>query len=441
MRRWGWQVLRGLMVVRHEAGRRRAPRTGTGAVMPQSERYRPQGRTRHGGAAWARGWGGSLARERWRRLALAGLVALLLGGCVVGTQEGAAKKDPAVFGVAGSTPANGDAPVSVATTVVDVAFTTELATSYSAFTAVAEQLAALLTFDDVTKPGAPLPVRYSMEYMASRLTLRLTLAQPLRWAHDYRLKLDAMFSDSTGTTLGRDVSISFSAEPLAFDGQVFADRVVDYAPFLPAGESNGAGYFIADAALGPPRGGKHVVSLGFDQHGCTKDADENTVCTEGGFIVLGFGDGTQPVCIVDGAGVDFTVVENAAASQVTSGVFTEAAYVEVADADGEFFRFPATPADPADIAKPSAWSGFAGINVYDPAKGKLGDQFDLSDVIAAFSLPPSFQACYVKIVDAGAGVLDAGFPAPFSKDKETGADIDAVLVTAGHSAPAPGLAP
>ncbi|MBI3992502.1 MAG: hypothetical protein HY342_04450 [Candidatus Lambdaproteobacteria bacterium] len=369
--------------------------------------------------------------HHWRRLALAGLAALLLGGCVVGTQEDAATSSDEAFGVAGSTPANGTALVDVSTARVEVEFTTDLATSYSAFTAVSEQVAALLTLEDVTDEDAPLPVRYRMEYIVSLQTLRLTLEQPLVWAHVYRLTLDAMFSAYTGATLGSDVLVTFTAEPMAFDGEVFADRVVVYAPVLPTGEADGAGYFIPQAALGPPRGAKHVASLGFDK----------ISLTEGGFLVLGFGDGTERRCIVNDDGTDFTVVENAAPFQGSSNVFTEAAYVEVSENGTDFHRFPATPpVDPADVGLPAAWSGFAGIHVYDPETSTGGDEFDLADVIVAAGLPADFQACYVKIVDAGAGVPDAAFPVLLiSPDKGTGADIDAVLVPAGHSVAAPGL--
>ncbi len=207
---------------------------------------------------------------------------------------------------------------------------------------------------------------------------------------------------------------------------VFANRVIDYSPELPAGETIGQAFYDPASTLGEPGGTLDVTSLGDDKAGA------------GGSITVVFGqeDNNARHCIVDGIGADLAVYENPFAFSDSSGPvnFTEAAYVEVSQDDIVYFRFPRTfpPADPALVGNPAEFSNLAGINVG-------GDSFELAEIIIANSLDGTFKACYVRIVDAGLEVPDYDSDGELATNSLSGADIDAV--EALNFEPAPDFAP
>jgi hypothetical protein len=85
------------------------------------------------------------------------------------------------------------------------------------------------------------------------------------------------------------------------------------------------------------------------------------------------------------------------------------------------------------LIDPARYTGFAGV--IPTAEG--GDRIDLAAVIAAAGLPTDFQACYVRLTDAGTRYADYGNTQ--SDLWASGADIDAV--EALHSVANPALVP
>lgn len=213
--------------------------------------------------------------------------------------------------------------------------------------------------------------------------------------------------------------------PVPVAETVYANRVLDYSPELPAGETIGAGFFDPSRILGSTLDSLDVVSLGDD------------FAAAGGSITVGFGtaDDSERHCIRDEIGADFTVHENPFSFSDSSGSvnFTEAAYVEVSRDGVRFFRFSVTfpTADANLVGKPDSYSNLAGIDVG-------GNEFDLQDVIVSHGLSPSFLACYVHIVDGGAQVPDYNSSGEFGGMGPSGADIDAVQALA---IPLPGISP
>lgn len=155
-----------------------------------------------------------------------------------------------------------------------------------------------------------------------------------------------------------------------------------------------------DNVLGPPSGA-----------GCCAGTTDVASLGNGGSIVVAF-DGTE---IVDGAGPDFTVFENAfAIGGDVENKFVELATVAVSE-DGETWtEFPCeastAPYDSCAGTEPGLGNYAKGIDPLDPSVSG-GDQFDLADI----GVP---RARYVRITDRAdlAESLDCCF------------DLDAVAV-------------
>lgn len=222
---------------------------------------------------------------------------------------------------------------------------------------------------------------------------------------------DAMPTDMTGNDAGgvlpdtspageggldEDASMAPS-----FDPRSFAVRVVAFEP------GSGAGFGqdrMPDVVFGPPlgrgefQGSLDVVSLGNE-----------------GWIVLELG---RP--IVDGAGTDFLVFENAFLSGTM--IFAEPGIVGVSEDGESFVDFG------CDTEDGPAYPGCAGVepvfanarsNDLDPTDPEVagGDAFDLADVGMA-------RARFVRIRDAGIS--------PGLGGESAGFDLDAIAVVNGE---------
>jgi len=206
------------------------------------------------------------------------------------------------------------------------------------------------------------------------------------------LAASALLAVTSGCSSGNPAGAPAPGNPAAAE-LPYASAVVSFEPGDEAGFGEDA---FPDVVLGPPQGGGEqagsldVLSLG-----------------KGGSIVLGF----EPYAIVDGAGADFVVFENAFwPGGDPTAVFAEPGEVSVSE-DGEEWR-----AFPCDAKGDGAghFTGCAGITPtekYD-AKSLLplepalsgGDAFDLADLGLA-------RVRFVKIRDrsnAGAAPT-AGF--------------------------------
>jgi hypothetical protein len=184
----------------------------------------------------------------------------------------------------------------------------------------------------------------------------------------------------------------------------YADRVVSYTKGTNGGFNEGE---LPDIVLGPPKGrgpfqgSFDVFSLGV-----------------GGEILLEFTD----YLIFDGAGVDFTVFENAfQVGDDPENTFAEPAYVAVSEDGVTFVEFPCDP-----LVRP--YAGCAGVrsvlanpdlNDIDPTDPAVsgGDSFDLAQVGLR-------TARFVRIRDSGVGYGPIG-PAT------GGFDLDAVAIVHG----------
>jgi hypothetical protein len=187
-------------------------------------------------------------------------------------------------------------------------------------------------------------------------------------------------------------------------------------------------------ATGAPGGAQDAVPLGYDA---------NAAGTAGGSIALGLGSGGTPYCITDGAGADFVVYSSAVpwTDPVDGpGTLNRVLFVEVSDTGTRWYLFPYV----LDLSKPLVnperyQSGLAGVHatVGAGAGAQGGDPFDLGDLRQYYSLPSDFQACYVRITDAGTAVQDYGSTQadPLSE----GGAVDTIRAT--NVAARPGLAP
>jgi hypothetical protein len=212
---------------------------------------------------------------------------------------------------------------------------------------------------------------------------------------------------------------------------VYASRVLSYAPVIGAGTTaaDWPYFFQPKAILGAPGTFTSVVSLGYDPAGRA---------IQGGAIAVGLaqdGDATRTACIVDGAGADFTVIENVFATTDATdvaGTYNEVATVEVSADGSAWYAFPASIDAAKPAVDPTRYTGLAGVLVD-------GDAFDLADVIAAYpgTLDATFRACYIRLRDGGTRYPDYGNTQ--SDLYLSGADLNAVR--AEHFELFPGLSP
>jgi hypothetical protein len=130
------------------------------------------------------------------------------------------------------------------------------------------------------------------------------------------------------------------------------------------------------------------------------------------------------------------VYENAfrtADPQGNGGTNSELVLVAVSADLVSWHAFPVTIDASRPLVDPARYSGFAGTL----PTGEGGNRFDLATLIPADGLPAGYQACYVRLTDAGTVYADYGNTQ--SDLWASGADIDAV--EALHSVAAPGLVP
>jgi hypothetical protein len=350
---------------------------------------------------------------------LVGLVAsaALLAGC--------GEEDSIGLAVTGSTPADASTAVDLSLSVMTVSFNHPVATTYDPDLFAWPHLDFVRRFMALEDPIGQVPIPYFLDYDPQANALVLYLSEPPTAGDAYRLTLAAGLSSEEGLTLLATKVIAFSLGQPSFGGGVFANRVIEYLPELPTGESTGSGFYNPASALGAPKGPLHVVSLGDDRSAA------------GGLLTLGFGDGlpgapgASPYCIADETGPDFRIHENVFLFNDGSGPvnFTEAAYVEVSQNGTDFFRFTVTaPTSAAAVGDPASYAGLTGIR-------EGGDDFDLASLEQA----SGFQACYVRIVDGGAEVMDYDWDGAWGTQSPSGADIDAVEVL--HAVESPGLSP
>ena len=212
---------------------------------------------------------------------------------------------------------------------------------------------------------------------------------------------EATLDVSTTTAMPRELKLNTKPDP-------YADEVVEFKPLdaarcfnkqaLPLivlGAPQGAGLWV---------GSSHVVSL---HSKVNNDAGQTT--PYGGSITLKFSDNI----IVNGAGVDFTVFENAFRIYGTDSYFVEPAVVEVS-LDGEtFYTFPYNFVPHYDdqgnlkLDNPFCYAkGFAGVHPVfskgaspNPTNPNVsgGDSFDLS----AIPNMPLTWIRYVRITATG----------------------------------------
>jgi len=198
--------------------------------------------------------------------------------------------------------------------------------------------------------------------------------------------------------------------PVAFDDPGIAGWATGFSHYLPG--PGVASYFATPAkALGvsKPQTAGDIVSLG-----------------RGGSITLTFG-----APIVDGAGADFAVFENAFEAP-GQGLFAELAFVEVSSDGVNFVRFPnfsltTSPVGAFGTIDPTDVSGLAG-------KTRLGQgtAFDLA-ILASVPVLDVADVRYVRVVDVvgDGGTNDSlGRPIydPYKTELSAGFDLESVAV-------------
>jgi hypothetical protein len=243
---------------------------------------------------------------------------------------------------------------------------------------------------------------------------------------------------------------SGAASACAFAPQpgVFARYLGAYAGFPTYAPVNATGatsaqwpYFFQPATVAGPPCGTNASGL-FD--GISLGYDASVLNAQGGSLVVGLGDAAGPRCAVDDSTTapDLVVYGNQFFLNAGGAVYPKIATVDVTDvlpadpAAATWHRFPPSfnPAAcnlsyPANVQS-GCYMNFAGV--LPTSVG--GDRFDLSDPGIVPPLPPSFQACYVRITDGGTLYPDYG-------DTQTdlyqgGAAIDAVQALTSVAAPA-----
>ncbi len=198
----------------------------------------------------------------------------------------------------------------------------------------------------------------------------------------------------------------------------FADAVVDFQPAVNSGLTPYGDSKLPDIVLGPPHGGgQNGNSVDILSLGSRVNNDGGNSSPYGGSIILKFTDNI----IVNGAGPDFTVFENAFERFDRPGVFfMEPAVVSVSQDGIIFHQFPCDfiPMETDEnilihCSDPENYiSGFAGISpvlsLYDSEMGSInfdptdplvsgGDSFDLDDLEGV----PFGWVQYVKIQSTG----------------------------------------
>lgn len=182
----------------------------------------------------------------------------------------------------------------------------------------------------------------------------------------------------------------------------FVTEVVSFAPGACAGFGASV---MPDIVLGPPAGtgrgsgSLDVVSLGI-----------------GGEIVVSFGENA----IVDAAGPDFVVFENAFFGGSGTEPFADLGEVSVSEDGQTWTTFPCTPGDKAPYGTCAGWRPVFstprnGISPLDPAAAG-GDAYDLADLGLT-------KARFVKIRDLGTATCE-GQPRPTN----LGFDLDAIAI-------------
>jgi hypothetical protein len=214
------------------------------------------------------------------------------------------------------------------------------------------------------------------------------------------------------------------ASPATPPAAVFADRVIGYQPV-------GAQGWLAAGnpalAIGAPGGPLDTVPLGFDP---------NSAATPGGSIVLGLGFAGTPYCITDGAGADFVVFSSSVPwvdPLDGAGTWNQVMTVEVSNDGAIWYKFLYQVDLSKPLVRPARYQLLAGVNatVGTGAGAQGGDAFDLADIQF---LPSNFEACYVRITDAGTVVQDYGNTQPASDSNvpyswNEGGAVDAIRAT------------
>ncbi len=245
---------------------------------------------------------------------------------------------------------------------------------------------------------------------------------PLRWGC-LGMVFALAFAGCRPPVAGQESS-SAAAGSAGFAG-AFADRVIAYNPVTTLGWPA----IDPSKAIGPPGGPLDAVPLGFDP--------QQLAVPPRGSIVLGFGSGGVPHCAVNGNAADLVIASSAVPAVDANGnpgTWSQVLTVEVSNDDVNWYAFPQIldpsklPVDPLRYPR-----GFAGVT---PTAGtgpaaQGGDAFDLGDIVG---LPPGFEACYIRMMDAGMLVQDYGSTQPDSLNE--GGAVDAVRANYTVSRPA-----
>jgi len=229
------------------------------------------------------------------------------------------------------------------------------------------------------------------------------------WGFFFALALAAC--NSTASSTGSQTAPSGA-------NAVLADRVIRYDPATSLGWPSSVD---TSKAIGAPGGPLDAVPLGFDPL--------QIAIPPRGSIVLGFGSAGVRHCVVNRDGVDLVIYSTATLtvdSNNVSGTWSQILTVEVSNdnEDSNWFAFPQIVDSSKPLVDPRRYQrGYAGVTptvgIGTAAQG--GDAFDLADIPG---LPLDFEACYIRITDAGMLIQDygSGQPDPLNE----GGGIDAV---------------
>jgi hypothetical protein len=205
---------------------------------------------------------------------------------------------------------------------------------------------------------------------------------------------------------------------------VFVNRIISYQPVNATGATTAQWpyFFQRDTVEGAPCG--ENASGQFD--GVSLGYDRTVASSQGGEIIVGFGDSNGPQCVTDGTGTDFLVFGNGF-NLAGGGVYNKIATVAVAqsipdvthpDSSATWYEFMPSDCNPANCVadsdcsanntQPTCYADVAGVQPTTATGG--GDTFDLSVVVDTNgqSPPNGFQACYVRLTDGGTMYPDYG---------------------------------
>jgi len=186
-----------------------------------------------------------------------------------------------------------------------------------------------------------------------------------------------------------------SAAPAPAQQEIFANRVIAYAPVIGSGTTaaDWPFFYSPEVTIGAPGGVFGVASLGYDP------ASANS---QGGTITLGLGEsgvGGTPHCAVDGTGADLAIYENPFITTdpqtMIEGTNNEVATVAVSEDGTTWYEFHPFIDFDRKLIERARYRNFAGVT--PTAEG--GDRFDLAEIILAAGLGVGFRACYVRITD------------------------------------------